>query len=52
MEKIKKTCKKPVGGVFDRNDWCQKNPLTKRMFCCKINICQKDPQIANSALKV
>ena len=32
-------------GVFDRNDWCQKNPITKSINFWKINICQKDPQV-------
>ena len=31
--------KKPLGGVFHGHDWCPKNPITKRIIVCKIDIC-------------
>ena len=37
--------KKPLGGVFHGHDWCPKNPITKRINFCKIDICEKDPQV-------
>ena len=38
--------KKCEGGVFHRQDWSQFNPLAKRNFFCKTNICEKHPLIA------
>ena len=38
--------KKCEGGVFHRQDWSQFNPLAKRIFFCKTNICEKQPLIA------
>ena len=38
--------KKCEGGVFHRQDWSQFNPLAKRIFFCKTNICEKHPLIA------
>ena len=31
--------------VFHRHDWCQKNPIAKTINFCKINICEKDPEV-------
>ena len=33
-------------GCFHRQDWSQFNPLAKRIFFCKTNICEKHPLIA------
>ena len=41
-----KRSKKCEGGVFHRQDWSQFNPLAKRIFFCKTNICEKHPLIA------
>ena len=40
--------KKCEGGVFHRQDWSQFNPLAKRIFFCKTNICEKHPLIAKN----
>ena len=42
--------KKCEGGVFHRQDWSQFNPLAKRIFFCKTNICEKHPLIAKKCV--
>ena len=46
MDKQGEKSKKCEGGVFHRQDWSQFNPLAKRIFFCKTNICEKHPLIA------